>query len=246
MSTQLHLSRARLRASRGEALSAIAPLLIPDDKSKHAGHAHRVLWLLFQDLPDAKRDFLWRDEGNGKYMILSQRPPTDPLGLFELETKPFAPELDVGDTLSFALRANPVVAGKPSASPPGALKRFKRGPKVDVVMKALHEVPKGERGPVRDSIACQAGTNWLATQGEKSGFKLTAPPLVDGYAQVPVERRRGRPAGFSVLNFAGKIEITDPAIFALKLAAGFGSAKAFGNGLMLIRRAPPEERGHDN
>lgn len=239
MTQPLHLSRVRLRTLRGEALSAIAPLLIPDDKTKHAGHAHRVLWLLFQDIPDAKRDFLWRDEGNGKYMILSARPPTDPKCLFEIDTKPFAPELNAGDQLSFSLRANPVVASKPARTA-GRLKsegQRARGQKVDVVMNALEDVPKGARGPVRDEIANKAGTQWLSSQGEKSGFKLAAPPLVDGYAQVPVERRRGRPAGFSVLNFTGRIEITDPAVFLAKLTLGFGSAKAFGNGLMLIRRA---------
>jgi CRISPR system Cascade subunit CasE len=238
MTQPLYLSRARLRAARGEALSAIAPLLIPDDKTKNAGHAHRVLWLLFQDMPDAKRDFLWRDEGNGKYMILSARPPTDPKGLFELDTKPFAPELEVGDQLAFSLRANPVVASKPARTADRLSKDASaRGQKVDVVMNALHAVPKGARGPVRDEIATTAGAAWLSTQGEKSGFKLSAPPLVDGYAQIPVERRRGRPAGFSVLNFTGRIEITDPAAFLAKITTGFGSAKAFGNGLMLIRRA---------
>lgn len=239
MSAHLFLSRARLRASRGEALSAIAPLLLPDDMRHQAGHAHRVLWLLFQDIPNAARDFLWRDEGVGKYMILSHRPPSDPLGVFDLDTKPFAPELEAGDALSFVLRANPVVASKPART----LQRLEtggprtRGQKVDVVMHALKHVSKGERGMVRDKVAAQAGNDWLTSQGLKSGFKLVAPPFVDGYAQVPVERRKGRPAGFSVLNFAGRIEITDPSAFIAKLANGFGSAKAFGNGLMLIRRA---------
>ena len=57
------------------------------------------------------------------------------------------------------------------------------------------------------------------------------------YTQVPVERRRGRPAGFSAVDLAGVITVTDPAAFLAKLPLGFGSAKAFGNGLMLIRRA---------
>lgn len=238
MRSPLYLSRARLRAERGEALSAIAPLLIPGDKRHQAGHAHRVLWLLFQDIPDAKRDFLWRDEGNGKYMILSQRPPADPHGLFELETKSFTPALEAGDVLSFTLRANPVVASKPARTADRLQREGARarGQKVDVVMNALNAVPKGERGSIRDGIATEAGTNWLINQGGKSGFKLAAAPLVDGYAQIPVERRRGRPAGFSVLNFQGRIEITDPAAFLAKLATGFGSAKAFGCGLMLIRR----------
>ena len=105
----------------------------------------------------------------------------------------------------------------------------------------------------RDRIALEAGTRWLETQGAKAGFRfLPEPaPAVGSYTQVAVERRAGkqgrkgqpqgqkpsRPAGFSVLDFEGLIEITDPALFLAKLARGFGSAKAFGNGLMLIRRA---------
>ncbi len=239
MTTQLYLSRARLRAARGEALSAIAPLLIPNDPKQQAGHAHRVLWLLFQDIPDAKRDFLWRDEGDGKYMILSQRPPTDPLHVFDLDTKTFEPDLKAGDLLSFSLRANPVVARK-QARTAAVLERHgqrARGQKVDVVMDALKSVPPQKRAGARDAIAAKAGTEWLEKQGAASGFKLASPPLVDGYTQHPVERRRGRPAGFSVLEMSGVLEVSDPQLFVERLAKGFGSAKAFGNGLMLIRRA---------
>ncbi|MFM9938432.1 MAG: type I-E CRISPR-associated protein Cas6/Cse3/CasE [Hyphomicrobiaceae bacterium] len=235
MTTQF-LSRARLRASRGEALSAIAPLLVPDDPSKRAGHAHRVLWLLFQDVPDAQRDFLWRDDGNGRYLILSARPPSDPLGLFELETKSFEPSLSVGDRLAFTLRANPVLASKAALDAKARTERA-RGKRVDVVMHALKDVAKAERKSVRDAIAVQAGTGWLAAQGARAGFTVPEPPHVDGYAQIPIERRRGRPAGFSVLDFKGVVEVADPAVFLDKLARGFGSAKAFGCGLMLIRRA---------
>jgi CRISPR system Cascade subunit CasE len=234
--TGLFLSRARLQAGRGEALSAIAPLLIPADPKQQPGHAHRVLWLLFQDIPDSKRDFLWRDEGDGRYMILSQRPPTDRNGLFEIACREFAPDLGVGDTLAYTLRANPVVASKPARAAEEQDTRA-RGQRVDVVMHALKGVPKSERGLVRDHVASEAGHAWLASQGSKAGFKLSAPPLVDGYAQIPVERKKGRPAGFSVLDFKGVLEVTDPAAFMAKLVAGFGSAKAFGNGLMLIRRA---------
>lgn len=235
----LHLSRARLRASRGEALSAIAPLLLPDDPKQHAGHAHRILWLLFQDIPDQKRDFLWRDEGDGRYMVLSTRPPFDPHHLFDLETKPFEPNLQAGDRLAFSLRANPVVARK-QARTAAALEQHgprARGQKVDVVMDALKPIAAGKRAAVRDEIAAKVGSEWLTRQGEASGFKLTRTPVVDGYAQVPVERRKGRAAGFSVLNFAGELEVADPAVFLERLHMGFGSAKAFGNGLMLIRRA---------
>ena len=95
---------------------------------------------------------------------------------------------------------------------------------------------KNGRAFERDRITSEAGAKWLADQGGKSGFKLTRDPLVDGYAQVRVERRKGRPAGYSVLNLSGELELTDPGAFLSRLPKGFGSAKAFGNGLMLIRR----------
>ena len=47
-------------------------------------------------------------------------------------------------------------------------------------------------------------------------------------------RRRPR---FGVLDLEGVIAVTDPALFLPKLVQGFGRAKAFGCGLMLIRRA---------
>ena len=235
MTANMHISRARLRASRGEALSAIAPLLIPDDPRKQVSHAHRILWLLFQDIPDAVRDFLWRDEGKGKYMILSARPPVDPLGLFDLDSKPFEPVLQAGDRLAFSLRANPVVARKGALTKADHDQR-KRGKRVDVVMDALKSVPTKDRAAVRDQIATDVAAQWLMKQGLASGFKLPRPPLVDGYVQVPVERRKGQAAGFSALNMSGILEISDPVAFLSRLPKGFGSAKAFGNGLMLIRR----------
>jgi CRISPR system Cascade subunit CasE len=243
----LYLSRARIRASRGEALSAIAPLLVPQDSKQRPGHAHRVLWLLFQDIPDAKRDFLWRDEGNGKYMILSRRPPADPLGLFAVDTKEFEPALAAGDRLAFVLRANPVVTTKRAGVKKAGGNGKPRGTRVDVVMDALKSVAKTDweertgRAFERDRIAQAAGADWLARQGERAGFKVVPEkpePVIGGYAEIPIERTHGRrPAGFAVLDFAGQIEITDPDAFVTKLAQGFGAAKAFGNGLMLIRRA---------
>lgn len=240
----LFLSRVRLRSRRGEALASIAPLLIPDNPKRRPGHAHRVLWLLFQEDPDAERDFLWRDEGDGRFMILSHRPPADPQQLFDIETKPFEPDLSIGDRLRFALRANPVRSTKsPEAKPKERANGKIRGKRVDVVMHALHGVEATDwesrtgRAFQRDEIAREACRDWLAVQGERYGFRLQENPIVTSYVQIPLERRRGRPAGFSQADLTGTIEITEPATFLRKLCLGFGSAKAFGCGLMLIRRA---------
>lgn len=248
------LSRVRLCAGRGEALSAVAPLLIPDDRKARPGHAHRILWLLFQSDAESIRDFLWRDEGAGRFMILSRRKPADPHRLFEIETKEFSPALSPGDRLKFVLRANPVVTTKSPEA--GYIKSEKaRGKRVDIVMHALWSIPRADRKLERERIAREAGAAWLSTQGEKAGFWLVEGDgshlVVDGYAQVPVERRRDRrrPASYSVLDLKGEIEVVDPERFLRKaflgghdeagreIAPGFGAAKAFGNGLMLIRRA---------
>lgn len=236
MSGPLFLSRARLRAARGEALSSIAPILLPDAPGAQAAHAHRLVWLLFQDIPDATRDFLWRAEPGGKYMILSRRPPTDEVGLFDLDTTPFEPALAAGDRLLFSLRANPTIARKDALDPAQRAKRA-RGKRVDVVMDALYRVPRADRAKERDRIAGEAATAWLTAQGERAGFKLSSPLRVDGYTQLDVERRKGRDAGVSIVDLRGELAVTEPGAFLDKLARGFGAAKAFGNGLMLIRRA---------
>jgi CRISPR system Cascade subunit CasE len=41
---------------------------------------------------------------------------------------------------------------------------------------------------------------------------------------------------FGVLDISGVLEVRDPARFLARLIQGFGRARAFGCGLMLIRR----------
>lgn len=253
----LFLSRARLRTRRGEALASVAPLLLPDDAQARHAAQHRIIWLLFQNGPDIRPEpawregdhgFLWRDDGDGSYLILSRRKPDDPHRLFELDSKAFEPTLAEGDCLRFALRVNPVASRKMPAESAAPAKR-ERGKRVDVVMDALKPIARTcwetrtGRAFERDSIVSTTTRNWIARQGEKHGFLLRneAEFRASGYTQVEVERakrgRRARPAGFSVVDLAGEIEITDPAAFLTRLPLGFGSAKAFGCGLMLIRRA---------
>lgn len=252
--TELYLSRARLRTLRGEALSAVAPLLLPRSRNHAPLSAHRVLWMLFQADPDAERDFLWRDEGSGRYLILSPKPPADPHGLFDLETKAFAPELQAGDRLRFSMRVNPVIRinDKEETRTSGKGRVVPKRKKVDVVMHALRTVPKTQwddrtgravsgRALERDGIMQTAAADWLRKQGSELGDE---PPQVCNYIKVPLDRRpaaerkagRSRPGGFSMLDMAGALVVRDPALFLDRVRKGFGSAKGFGCGLMLLRR----------
>jgi CRISPR system Cascade subunit CasE len=229
-----YLTRARLR--RDASVAALAHVLLPDDEGARAAAGHSLIWSLFAGNPEGKRDFLYREEGRartGRFIILSPRPPEDRVGLFEMEEpKEFAPALSVGDKLAFALRANPTIERK---APDGS-----RSLRSDVMMHRLSTVSKGERAQLRDAIAREAALAWLEAQARRSGFALTAVDeafRVEGHDQVTLPRRGGRAIRFSRIDIEGLLSVTDPAAFIAKLAGGFGRAKAFGCGLMLIRRA---------
>lgn len=240
----LFLSRASLRRDAG--LDALLPLLLPSEDGKRIGVAHRLVWSLFAGDADRDRDFLWHEEAPGVFLVLSPDRPSDPRGLFEVESKPFAPRLSAGDRLAFFLRANPVVT---TAKPDPAGRR-----RHDVVMAAIKAVSKPGRAAARTAAlgwsddGTEAGTNarlsapvaWLARRGERSGFSLDAAvALAYRPVRIPRDAAPGRARDdirFSAVDLEGQLTVRDPDAFLGALRAGFGKAKAFGCGLMLIRR----------
>lgn len=226
----LYLSRLTLNRSAGNA--ALAPLLDPANPAQALDAHHRLLWSVFADGPDRRRDFLWRADGDGRFFVLSQRPPT-PTDLFMApEVKEFAPTLAPGDTLGFVLRAN---ATKDISNPAGGRAKSIR---VDLVMDLLHTVPKGQRAEERMGLADQVAADWMGRQGAAHGFAITDLQVED-YRAIPLLRSavpRGKRATLGILDLSGKLTVTDPTVFTTRLALGFGRARAFGCGLMLIRR----------
>ncbi len=222
------LARARLR--RDSQVAALARILVPEDTGSRLGAGHSLVWALFADEPGRRRDFLWRETRPGEFLILSARVPADPHNLFDLEWKPFAPALRPGQRLRFDLRANATAAvpGKPG----------RRSKRADIVMRALFDIPQSERAAVREAAMRDAGAAWLSRKGEAAGFAIDADQLyIDGYEQVRIARDGGSAVRFSTLTFQGVLTVQDPARFLAGVLRGFGAAKAFGCGLMLIRRA---------
>lgn len=235
-----YLSRARLRPDIDG--PTLARALLAHDPNANVAAAHRLVWALFADGPDRRRDFLWRAETPGSvatttFYLLSERPPEDRLGIFELDPpKRFTPNLKPGDRLRFALRANPVVTRK---DPRGLARRH------DVVMDWLRRngIGPGARALHRRDAVEAAAVAWLEAQGERYGFVLARRPdgtpvlRADGYEQHVLPRERARPATFSVLELEGELVVGEPDRFLEAVARGFGKARAWGCGLMLIRRA---------
>lgn len=229
----MYLSRVRVD------LNGLSRETLFEIMSGGAYSAHQLLWRLFPDL-QGPRPFLFRQEmdepsdggvprGLPLFYMLSDREPTATPELLEVQTKPFSPVLEVGDQLAFRLRANPTVA-KPVEG--------KRGQRVDVLMAAKYPF---ESGKERTSAACidamnHAAREWLASRSESWGFRLPVEPELGAYRQHVLPKTKGRPIRYSSVDYEGLLEVTDLGRLVETLAQGVGRAKAFGCGLMLLRR----------
>lgn len=241
MSVQTYLTRVSLL--RDVPASALRAVLLPMGEDQRVASAHRLIWTLFADQPDRARDFLWRESRPGEFYVLSTRKPVDKHGLFNIDApREFAPRLNAGDRIDFALRANATVA---RSGGPGM-----RGKPCDIVMDALHGLPAEDRADSRKRVLTEVAQKWVAARGAKCGFVIDDRPQEDdtnefragpvqvlGYHAMRIDRGRGRAQlSFGVLDLQGTLEITDSETFLQSVGQGFGRAKAFGCGLMLIKR----------
>ncbi|WP_239520949.1 type I-E CRISPR-associated protein Cas6/Cse3/CasE [Pseudooceanicola aestuarii] len=221
---------SRLVLSRDPGVSALNALLDPAEHGHKLDAHHRLIWSAFAGASRTTRDFLWREEEPGVFLVQSHVPPQDSPFLEAVEVRDHAPNLRAGDRLAFLLRANATRDLR------GANRSRKR---VDVVMNLLHDVPTEQRNERRMDKAAQAAEDWLTGQGTRAGF-LCDRVQVQDYSAITLPGHRGRRKGaprFGILDLTGVITLSEPDVFLVKLAQGFGRAKSFGCGLMLVRRA---------
>ncbi len=270
---------------------------------------HQLLWDLFPAEKD--RTFLFREEiakeqlndqtgirGESLFYLVSEQEPVLETPLFRVQSKIYSPVIEVGQTFSFKLRVNPVVARKtagkkhsvrhdvvmdaqvnllnelagslqlsvPHSQKKSALRheivKAWNHPKNDVCESRLHEViSSNERyahlmqanltaGQLVD-LSLKAAPDfaletWLKKKGDSNGFELVTGESVNGRERLKFQAEgyrwhampnKGRNAGFSTVDFEGELRVTEPILFKELLFKGVGPAKAFGCGLMMIRRA---------
>jgi CRISPR system Cascade subunit CasE len=173
-----------------------------------------------------------------------------------VEPKPYSPDIRKGDRLAFKLRANPILTAKSERSEleieawrdsreGRGLKEksvTKKRVRHDVVMAAKQEMDWKSRAdaerPTLSQLAYEEGKKWLLAKTETSGWDFDVEDeeglRVDGYRTW---RSLGRKRiTLSTLDFEGTLTVKDPNRFTKILLSGLGPAKAFGCGLMLVRR----------
>ncbi len=201
---------------------------------------HKVIWNLFGDNPDRKRDFLYRYEpvkGWPTFYTVSSREPNDPGGLWDILSKQYTPKISGGERFAFTLRVNPIRNKRDEND---------RHHRHDVVMDAkthlrFKELPEDQR-PRIAALVQEAGTAWLKSRESEFGFLIEEDkekPKVraDCYVQHKLFKDKGpKPITFSTLDLNGFLTVVNPERFIEKsLFQGIGPAKGFGCGLMMIR-----------
>lgn len=206
---------------------------------------HQWLWKFLPAEAGTQRDFLFRrrdGENNAPgFYLLSTREPVSISSVWRVQSKLFNPHLTQGQQFAFDLRVNPVV----THSADGKWRRD------DVVMHRKKQL-LAERGlnrwsdwsdadtdkPLLDQLVQESCVHWLERRAEACGFRLLEADKgkqlrADGYLQQRADKKGIR---FSVVDLSGVLEVVSPELFEKSLFKGIGKAKAFGCGLILIRK----------
>lgn len=223
-----YFSRVRVRTG------AVRSLL---NQTGHAYREHALIWQLFPG-DGMARDFLFRadidTQGMPVYYIVSRREPSlhDTL---VVETRSYDPQLQAGEMVRFDMRVNPTHTVS------------KTRQRHDVLMHAKYQAR--EEGLSSDEIAKRiesAGRQWLVERSMGLRIMLDLDDLPDGLADSLVmsrylqhrvgARKHEKELRFSSVDYSGIAEVTDPDALRKALFEGVGRAKAFGCGLLLVRR----------
>lgn len=213
---------------------------------------HQWLWKFFPSSADQTRDFIFcrhELEQMPRFYVVSQRPPKAFSEAWQVQSRAYDPQLQEGQRLSFQLRANPVITRKNGAGKPQ---------RHDVVMQAKKQL-LAEHGlskeakwadwkdesnkPLLYELVQQHCAEWLAGVAKRNGFEIALTDeevpqcklQVDAYEQSKAGKRDHN-IRFSAVDFSGELLVTNPELFHQALCNGIGHAKAFGCGLLLVRR----------
>ncbi len=197
---------------------------------------HQKMWALVSQNEKQKRDFLYRVEydsyHNIKYIYLLAPNQISSRNNIRIVVSPkYQPQLETGECLYFKLRANPIIKRKENGKPR----------EYSLIMDAKHQFKKSgqyyrEKFSL-DELIHEVSMNWLIRKGELHGFSAKQFEVkIDNYREYSIKPSGKQAFTLRALDFEGKLEIVDADRFKKALFKGIGSAKAFGCGLMLVRR----------
>lgn len=199
---------------------------IPWERARNPYELHRQIWKLFPGEERERRSsdqeqrqgFLFRIEDYRKgqpvrLLVQSRRSPQEISNLVVLGTRELNPRPYEGQKLAFILTANPVKTIR------------------DEYLKVKpRKISQKCRVPL---IREEEQRKWLLQKLSKAGEIAITKVL----PHPPLFFRKGNSIGkLGTTTFEGTVQVLDPKVLTLLLENGIGPAKAFGCGLMLVRR----------
>lgn len=200
---------------------------IPWDRARNPYEYHRQLWRLFpgelreprRSAEESRNGFLFRVEEHrpgrpARLLVQSRRAPHATPSIQVIGAREVHPRPSLGQRLAFLLTANPI---KTIAD---AERDAKPGKKSDKCRVPL----------IREDDQREWLLRKLAVGAEVEAANVLPHP--------PLYFRKGNRGGKLVTStFDGVLRVRDPNALAMLLENGIGPAKAFGCGLLLVRRA---------
>lgn len=192
---------------------------------------HRTLSRGFSDDPDRYREarclFRVEEAATPPQVLIQSTVPPDWSALQpgylsgEAESKAFSICFEPGQRLHFRLLANPTRREPGNGVADPTTGKPKDGPRRALV----------SRNQAETVASCRA---WLLRKGEHGGFE----PLFFDVEDRGVRHilRGGKRAPYAAISFEGVLQVTDPERLAETVAAGIGTAKGFGFGLLSLAR----------
>lgn len=224
-------------------------------QTNHNYRLHQLLWELFpnQQLtkqsssPASNRTFLFREYQNEYrehcFYLLSATQPTKNHEALHVTTKLFTPKLHTGQRLMFELRANPVISrneiehGKRKTRHHDVLMNAKHVAKKHLTKQTPPLQPQQAKQYIQHAMQ-QAANDWLLNEKRMQswGVQIETEPTISAYQQHRMSRKKTKDIiQISSIDYQGTLTITNAEAFTSRLKKGFGKAKAFGCGLMLIK-----------
>ena len=228
----MYLSRVSLKTSERGGTGALAAFLA--GASGSIGQGHHLVWSLFGDR-GRDRHFLYRMTGPtaaAPILIASAEPPQDKHDLWNLEVKSLRllDGMAAGDRVEWSLRVNATVRSRLGTTRESSASHC-------IVDRALRGGAKG----TSMKVAAQVVPVWLAARLAATGLEAPAEDMV---VQAYDKRRFGHgpndrrpPVVIATTDVVGSGVVRDADAVRKVMREGIGRAKAYGCGLLLVRRA---------
>jgi CRISPR system Cascade subunit CasE len=207
--------------------------------------AHQLVWKAFPGVARGDRPFLFSVEEHASHhsiLVQSSLPGEWSFldGEASVRSKSFDPRLIPVDVpLQFFLRCNPTVDRRGYRD--GKKRRVAVGINPELAFQQM-----GQATAAPSTAAARAAwrderlREWFVRQGERHGFQVETctpgPVVARRIVRIEGSRPQGTPMIFHEVEFTGLIRATDSDAFVRVCADGLGRGRAFGYGLLMVRR----------